>query len=334
MTIISDLSQDLIEEILSRVQLASQRVARSTCKQWNGLYKDESLTKNQRGKAAYDNMVVRVCDSRVCLVRVDLEGVHNNKDGLVEISTKLMDQQNRVKVHREFMVCDGLLLCFRKNDVLYGIRQQEQPKVLRLLYSGSTVQYEMYDLKSDSWRDLAVTCDWTIQHYREGLSLKGNNYFVAQRVKEVDQMGEYLICFDFTSDRFRHCLDLNSRNGDSVILSSVRDEQLALLFYSVDTYEIEIQITTKIEANELTWINFLKVDLKPFTGMLRKFLWCGYGSFFVDEKKKVALIWDEHYPKAYLIGEDNYFTVAALGNFIYYWAVVYSYVPSSVQIQK
>ncbi|XP_013704898.3 putative F-box protein At3g19560 [Brassica napus] len=268
MTIISDLSQDLIEEILSRVQLASQRVARSTCKQWNGLYKDESLTKNQRGKAAYDNMVVRVCDSRVCLVRVDLEGVHNNKDGLVEISTKLMDQQNRVK------------------------------------------------------------------HYREGLSLKGNNYFVAQRVKEVDQMGEYLICFDFTSDRFRHCLDLNSRNGDSVILSSVRDEQLALLFYSVDTYEIEIQITTKIEANELTWINFLKVDLKPFTGMLRKFLWCGYGSFFVDEKKKVALIWDEHYPKAYLIGEDNYFTVAALGNFIYYWAVVYSYVPSSVQIQK
>ncbi|CAN7106470.1 unnamed protein product [Brassica rapa subsp. narinosa] len=126
----------------------------------------------------------------------------------------------------------------------------------------------MYDLKSDSWRDLAVTCDWTVQHYREGLSLKGNNYFVAQRVKEVDQMGEYLICFDFTSERFRHCLDLqsNSRN-DSVILSSVRDEQLALLFYSVGTYEIEIQITTKIEANELTWINFLKVDLKPFTGM-------------------------------------------------------------------
>ncbi|RID63224.1 hypothetical protein BRARA_E02245 [Brassica rapa] len=276
MTRISDLSQDLIEEILSRVQLASQRAARSTCKQWNGLYKDESFTKNQRGKAAYDNMVVMVCDSRVCLVRVDLEGVHNNKDGLVEISTKLMGQQNRVKVHREFM------------------------------------------------------------HYREGLSLKGNNYFVAQRVKEVDQMGEYLIRFDFTSERFRHCLDLqsNSRNGDSVILSSVRDEQLALLFYSVGTYEIEIQITTKIEANELTWINFLKVDLKPFTGMLRKFLWCGYGSFFVDEKKKVALIWDEHYPKAYLIGEDNYFTVAALGNFIYYWAVVYSYVPSSVQIQK
>ena len=54
----------------------------------------------------------------------------------------------------------------------------------------------------------------------------------------------------------------------------------------------------------------------------------------MDEKKKVALIWDKHYPKAYLIGEGNYFKVAALGNSIYYWAVVCSYVPSSVQIQK
>ncbi|KAL0816356.1 hypothetical protein Bca101_072800 [Brassica carinata] len=159
------------------------------------------------------------------------------------------------------------------NNYCMGYDIKSNHKVLRLLYSGSTVQYEMYDFKYDSWRDLAVTCDWTIQHYREGLSLKGNTYFFAQRVKEEDQMGESLICFDFTSERFRHCLDLqsNSRNGDSVILSSVSEEQLALLFYSVDTYEIEIQITTKIEANELTWINFLKVDLKPFTGMLWKF---------------------------------------------------------------
>lgn len=75
-------------------------------------------------------------------------------------------------------------------------------KVLRLLYSGSTVQYEMYDFKYDSWRDLAVTCDWIIEDYREGFSLKGNNYFVAERKKELVEMGEYLVCFDFTSERF------------------------------------------------------------------------------------------------------------------------------------
>ena len=51
------------------------------------------------------------------------------------------------------------------------------------------------------------------------------------------------------------CLDLdsNSRSGDSVILSAVREEQLALLFQHLDTYETEIRITTKIEeANDRT----------------------------------------------------------------------------------
>ena len=222
------------------------------------------------------------------------------------------------------------------NNYCMGYDIKSNHKVLRLLYSGSTVQYEMYDFKYDSWRDLAVTCDWTIQHYREGLSLKGNTYFFAQRVKEEDQMGESLICFDFTSERFRHCLDLqsNSRNGDSVILSSVREEQLAVLFYRVYTYEtIEIRVTTKIEANELTWRTFLKVDVKPFgfSGMFWKFL--QFGSFYVDEKKKVALICDNYFSRAYVIGGDNYFKVVAPGESTR-WQHVCSYAPNSVQIQK
>ncbi|WZZ61487.1 hypothetical protein YC2023_061594 [Brassica napus] len=76
MTRISDLSQDLIEEILSRVPLTCQRAVLSTCKQWNSLYKDEIFTKKHRGKAANDTVV---CDSRVCLVSVDLEEVQNDK---------------------------------------------------------------------------------------------------------------------------------------------------------------------------------------------------------------------------------------------------------------
>nr|VDD45722.1 unnamed protein product [Brassica oleracea] len=332
--------------------LASQQAARSTCKKWNSLYKDESFTKNQRGKAAYDNMVVmdscprcpnfvalwalmreaeytglneapskpgtfsrltRPAKStlRVCLVRVDLKGVHNNKDGLVEISTKLMGQQNRVKVHREFMVCDGLLLCFRKNG---------NPLIWNpYLGQVRTVEYEMYDFKSDSWRDLAVTCDWIIEDYREGFSLKGNNYFVAERKKELVEMGEYLVCFDFTRD--------------SVTLSPVREEQLAVLLYSADRYEVEIRITTKIEANEMTWINFLKVDVKPFTGIIWECLRFGIGSFLVDEKKKVALIWDNYCNQAYVTGEDNYFKQVAPGGSTYL-PRVFSYVPSLVQIQK
>ena len=122
-------------------------------------------------------------------------------------------------------------------------------------------------------RVLDVTCDWIIQHYRQGLSLKGNTYFVAQEKEE--ELRESLICFGFTSERFRHFLDLESnyRKGDSVILSSVGEEQIAELFYRVDTYEMEIRITTKIKANEVSWRKSLKNAMKPFGfgGMFWKF---------------------------------------------------------------
>ncbi|CAN7047513.1 unnamed protein product [Brassica oleracea var. botrytis] len=230
MTRISDLSQDLIEEILSRVPLTSQRAATSTCKQWNGFYKDESFTKKHRGKAAHDTMEIMVYDSRVRLVRVHLQG---------------------------------------------------------------------------------------------GLSLRKL------------EMRPSLICFDFTSQRFRRCLDLdaNSRSGDSVILSVVREEQLAVLFYRDAVILSTIQITTKIEAaNEVTWTSFLKVDVKPLVEISWRFPPCG--SFFVDKNKKVALIWDNYNcNRAYVIGEDNYFARVALGE-SQCWPLVCSYVPSSVQIQR
>ena len=92
MTRISDLWQDLIEEILSRVPLTSQRAVLSTCKQWNGLYKDQSFTKKHLGKQANDDMVIMVCDSRVCLVGFDLQGFHKQKRGFVELSTKPIGQ--------------------------------------------------------------------------------------------------------------------------------------------------------------------------------------------------------------------------------------------------
>ncbi|KAL0743182.1 hypothetical protein Bca4012_084695 [Brassica carinata] len=367
MTRISDLSKDLIEEILSRVPLTSQREARSTCKHWNGLYKDESFTKKHRGKAANDTMVVMVCDSRVCLVSFDVEGVLKKKQGLVELSKKLIGQLNHITVSDVYH-CDGLLLCLPENGMVksdpvvwnpylgqvrwikprrkltilgrysycMGYDDKNNHKILRFLHhdDGTTVEHEIFNFKSDSWRVLHLTPDWIIPDHRKGLSLKGNTYFVGMERKLG--MRKSLICFDFTSQRFRYCLDLesNSRKGDSVILSSVREEQLAVLFYSGDTWEIEIRITTKIEeANEVTWINFLKVDVKPFgfSGKFWRFLL--YGSFFVDEKKKVALICDNPFSRVYMIGEDNYFKVVAPGEPAY-WRHVCSYVPSSVQIRK
>ncbi|KAG2306267.1 hypothetical protein Bca4012_084697 [Brassica carinata] len=217
------------------------------------------------------------------------------------------------------------------NRYCLGYDNKNNHKILRFLHHDNCrhVEHEIYDFKSDLWRVLDVTPDWILPDYLQaGLSLKGNTYFVA---RERLRMREYLICFDFTSERFRHCLDLESKslNGDTVILSPVREDQLAVLFYRVDTHDIDIRITRKIEANEVSWRSFLKVDVNPFmfSGMLSEFLWY----FFVDEKKNVALICDNQ--SAYMIGEDNYFKIVALGKSTP-WPVVCSYVPSSVLIPK
>nr|VDD45725.1 unnamed protein product [Brassica oleracea] len=220
MTRISDLSQDLIEEILSRLPLTSQRAASSTCKQWNDLYKDESCTKKHRGKAANDTMMIRVCNSRACLVSVDLQGARMVKSDSV-VWNPYLGQARWIKPSKFFSKFDRYCL---------GYDNKNNHKILRVLH---------------------LTPDWIIPYKGQGgLSLKGNTYFVA---RERLGMREYVICFDFTSERFRHCLDLESNygNGETVILSAVREEQLAVLIYRVDTNAIEIRITRKIEANEV-----------------------------------------------------------------------------------
>ncbi|KAF2548872.1 hypothetical protein F2Q70_00022936 [Brassica cretica] len=160
------------------------------------------------------------------------------------------------------------------------------------------------------------------------INLQSRLDYVAGQICSVQGSG-------LTKETTRVVIRLLIDPGDSVILSAVREEQLALLFQHLDTYEIEIRITTKIEeANEVIWRNFLKVDVKPlgFSETFWKFLW--YGSFFVDEKKKVALISDNPFSRVYMIGEDNYFKVVAPGEATY-WKHVCSYVPSSsVQIRK
>ncbi|XP_056842675.1 putative F-box protein At3g17620 isoform X2 [Raphanus sativus] len=240
-----------------------------------------------------------------------------------------LGQVRWIKPRRKLAISGSYRYCM-------GYDNKNNHKILRFLdHDDGTAEHDIYDFKSDSWRVLDLTSDWIILDYREGLSLKGNTYFVA-REREVEYR-ESLICFDFTSERFRHCLDLESnyRNGDTVILSAVREEQLAVLFSRVDTNTIEIRITTKIEANEVSWRNFLKVDVEP--SMLRG-MFSGFpsyrSSFLVDEKKKVALIYDNVFTSAYMIAENNYSNIVARGRTTCWPPVVCSYVPSSVQIQK
>ncbi|KAL1223698.1 putative F-box protein [Cardamine amara subsp. amara] len=80
---------------------------------------------------------------------------------------------------------------------------------------------------------------------------------------------------------------------------------------------MEIWITTRIEPKKVSWSMFLSVDMKPLT-------YCKFPfqdkSFFVDEEKKIVLIFDKAKRRfdpslnvAYIIGNDGYFKRVDLG---------------------
>ncbi|CAH8261069.1 unnamed protein product [Arabidopsis lyrata] len=80
MTMMYDISQDLLEEILSRVPVTSLRAVRSTCKRWNDIIKDPSFSKKYGGKGANEFLVIMLNDFRACLMSVNLHGILDNKD--------------------------------------------------------------------------------------------------------------------------------------------------------------------------------------------------------------------------------------------------------------
>ncbi|KAG7577878.1 F-box associated domain type 1 [Arabidopsis thaliana x Arabidopsis arenosa] len=193
---------------------------------------------------------------------------------------------------------------------------------------------------SNSWGNIDVAPHGHTLSYAPTVSLKGNTYFVAIGSKigeEVMGIKYCLLCFDFTSEKFGPHLPLPS-HGDRVAISSVREEQLAVLYEPRDTSKMEIWVTTKIEPNAVSWSYFLKVDVTDFKfhAMVR--------SFFIDQEKTLAVFFMDDYKNMFtskciaaFIGENGYLRKVYLGQALklkdgpYAHPLVYSYVPSLVQ---
>ncbi|KAJ4873196.1 F-box/kelch-repeat protein [Raphanus sativus] len=244
--------------------------------------------------------------------------------------------------------CDRYALGY-ENTTKYSRRSH---KVLRFVddYDHSlkrrVCEFEIFNLNTSSWKVVDFNPGWMmIQYFYRGLSLKGNTYWFAEE-NLVGKIGRvFLLCFNFTTESFgpRLPLPFRGRYGDTLSLSSVREEQLAVLFQKSDApaYTLKVWISSKVGPNAVSWHKvFLSVDMKPFTG----FQFLNYaGSFFVDEKKKVVVVIDmTRSPPlpirnmAYIIGENGYFKTVDLGDFANRncWPLVCSYVPSSVKINQ
>uniref|UniRef100_A0A1J3J6J1 Putative F-box protein n=1 Tax=Noccaea caerulescens TaxID=107243 RepID=A0A1J3J6J1_NOCCA len=121
-------------------------------------------------------------------------------------------------------------------------------------------------------------------------TVKGNTYWYAKPLDIIGAGGEevpgFLLCFDFTTERFARRLPLplpvDGFLEDAVVLSSFREEQqLAVLFQSINTLEMEVWVTTKIGPNAVSWSKFN----------------CG-ASFMVDEEKRAVVVFQQGKAKA------------------------------------
>ncbi|EOA37814.1 hypothetical protein CARUB_v10011988mg [Capsella rubella] len=369
---LSDLPKDLLEEILIKVPVRSIRTIRSICKDWNTLSYDQSFTKKLFGKtiATKDNesMVVLMMGCNVYLMSFNLFGIHKD-DNNVGSSIMHKAKLNSLSDDLDYQVdnistvyhCDGLLLCITivnkmnirivvwnpyigqtrlikpKNAYMIGDRyalgyeeKSNSPRIHKILRfnnekirnTNRIYEFEIYNLYFDSWKVFNLTLDLEIFVFQCGVSLQGNTYWLAR-------------------ERFGHRLPMpfHSYSEDTVNLSSVREEKLALLLKrSFILWRIEIWVTTKIEPQELTWNKFFDVNMEPLTHPT-----VNPNSFFIDEKKNVVVVFDvDKYnvkPKlAYIIGKDGYVKEVDLGetrckSYCGY-PLVCSYVPSLVQVKK
>ncbi|XP_019099769.1 PREDICTED: putative F-box protein At5g41510 [Camelina sativa] len=201
----------------------------------------------------------------------------------------------------------------------------------------------MYDFDSGLWTTLDVAPHWGIYCSSSSVSLKGNSYWCATE-RSSEGCKDRIICFDFTKERFGPLLPLPScvrdRQYAYVHLSCVKEEKIAALFYHHYDFEFEIWITTKIEAETVSWSKFLRIDSE-----------LGINSpdcFFIDEEKKGFMCVGRYYgydsepgecPKPFIkiIGEAGYSKDFDLGVPAYknsWLDNVCSYVPSLVQIKK
>ncbi|XP_019096650.1 PREDICTED: F-box/kelch-repeat protein At3g13680-like [Camelina sativa] len=220
----------------------------------------------------------------------------------------------------------------------------------------SVLGYEIYDFSSNSWRVVGVEPpEWFIWSHQRGVSLKGNAFFAAKREtttvvggggkKIIEQ--DILLCFDFTTERFGPSLYLpfcsNDDAKDNVTLSCLRDEQLAVLHQHMNRCQImEIWVTTKIDP-DVSWNKFMR-ELAGYPVDTEG------GSFFIDEEKNVAVVFDLDHLQAlaHMFGPRRYFRSVKIGKALnigkldelgYFHAkyrlplVCSSYVPSLVQLQ-
>ncbi|KAG2246527.1 hypothetical protein Bca52824_086155 [Brassica carinata] len=313
MVMITDLPFDLEKKILARVPKESRPQWQTTCRRWYALSQD-LLAKKHLAQTGRE--FILLLNTSVFSTTINLQGVHNSVDPVMEFGGKLgsLQDSNDLQIHDIFL--------------LQGLQDLE---VLSLFFDEQLIrtvsEFELDDFMSDSWRVVDVDeHDWEIS--ARGVSVKGNTYWVA---KKNDK--QFILSFDFTRERFG-LLPLpyesvgpgdfvNYEHDDTAVLSVVIDEQLS------------IWVSNTIDTKKLSWGEFLVVDVVLLNVV----------SFVLDEEHKVAVCCSTGKDDPDDDSEEECTSILIIGKNIQ--SIVYdegaidgslphlmNYVPSPVQILK
>ncbi|EFH59291.1 hypothetical protein ARALYDRAFT_318453 [Arabidopsis lyrata subsp. lyrata] len=321
MTMMSNLPRDLLEEILSRAPTDSMRAVRLTCKKWNTLAEEESFRKKQ-----------------LLLAKAAKEFMHQSPQGRRRYKLKCNGKLINLTDVSQVFHCGGLV-CITNGfsntrDVLWnpywgqtrwiearsrhayiyaiGYETKKSCRSYKIVTSANyyiddkRVGYEIYELDSNSWRVLDLNSDWATAFYKMEVSVKEILIRILEQEVGVNS------CF---------VLILQQRDLDRLCLChSTLIVKILWLSLVLEKSNLQCYISDMIHyiwrygllPNDVSWRKLLlAVDMKPLTVC--------YGNFFVDEEKKVAVVFDKdkeirHQSACFLVG--------------------CSYVPSSVQIKQ
>ncbi|XP_024009294.1 probable F-box protein At5g47300 [Eutrema salsugineum] len=253
MTMISELPENLLEEILFRIPARSIKRLRSTCKRWKRLFKDKRFTISHFDKAPKQFLSFMLSESRLSLM-------HNNLHRFSPV--KVTSELNLIDSHsgfdqigiRQVFQCDGLLLC---------LTNESKTRIV-------------------VWNPCTGQTRW-INHYKLDTTYALGSY---QDKKSNDVSYKILACS--CREIFeRQSLPRKDSSYRTLSLSVFREEKLSVLSQCKVTSKIEIWVTNKFtETKTVSWSKVLPVDLDPGSEV-----WPG-GSFLFDEEKKVLVCCD------------------------------------------
>uniref|UniRef100_A0A1J3DR84 Putative F-box protein n=1 Tax=Noccaea caerulescens TaxID=107243 RepID=A0A1J3DR84_NOCCA len=315
------LPSEIEEEILSRVPIKSLRLLRATGKRWyhHPLFKDPRFIKR------YSDRTPRKYHKEIVLNEFRIQSLSSYVDHRRISPSRflLMDPVSNEKVDiAHAFHCDGILLCTNTKDKRFvawkpfsgqtrwiqpreigvssyrsyalGYDNKELCRSYKILRSLEDQTVEIYEFKSDSWRNLDdVSPGGSFESL--GVSLKGNAYWISRRggAKEYS-----LLEFDFSTERFQnHYLPFHEADClgpyvlkeclNNLALSVVKEDRLCLFYESKTKSKTEIWMSSEIgETASVSWFKFLAEDATPF--------FTRHVSFYVDDEVKIAYCFYNH----------------------------------------